>query len=672
MFRRLEEVFQNTSQSRFDVLPNRTPAKMSGLGNKQTLQLHPPIYTKHQNFQDKIVEDEDEDKDKDKDDNRYFSLPDIAPIRIPVQDVIMNALDNPLPIDTYINDLDKSVKIYNRIANLPLNLDTFKKGATTSNIVLKNQSERNSAISDVPEGALTRQPYLRKETLDTYDFCSDIMDTTDPPFEIVCLQKLFLKMGGQTTGSAYPSISTMKYYNTMRNYGAVKQFINQLIADINSTDYRIQSSGVAQFIGINPHSLITRAPLAQGVEVFWLIHGKTGVLGLTQRTIETDIIQFDNTSSFPQTGNSILQITDIRTSKEFSVKFQIDASSGFWIAVNQPADIDTLAFNSRSNDKPGFFANLESNDMLQYHSENGSYFSSETPNIMKIYYEDDNGNRQFQMTPYALDKAGATTELFKTKYSLTCEVNAPFINYEVNNNNNNTFEDTRNPGIFSQFVKTTGIDAHTRTEERRFVPGRKGFIRVKSAGTGINFRNIAFQSWGTVSLAIRLQSMPLKETILYFISGQYYYSVIAKPKNGSMAKLFVETNLSGKVVTTSSVFELLIGKWYILYVNNMVSGFDLYCDEITTKREVSHVALMQSRTQGEQMYSLTMGMNLLIGTNGFRTLSGMYSTSSFTYDLAWVHFFQQVAGHNDIIRDCRADWIFTAFPDSPNSYRIAN
>ena len=47
---------------------------------------------------------------------------------------------------------------------------------------------------------------------------------------------------------------------------------------------------------------------------------------------------------------------------------------------------------------------------------------------------------------------------------------------------------------------------------------------------------------------------------------------------------------------------------------------------------------------------------------------GIYGSSSFQFDLAWVHFFDKTLTKEDVVRECKADWIYTQFPDSYNKY----
>jgi hypothetical protein len=62
--------------------------------------------------------------------------------------------------------------------------------------------------------------------------------------------------------------------------------------------------------------------------------------------------------------------------------------------------------------------------------------------------------------------------------------------------------------------------------------------------------------------------------------------------------------------------------------------------------------------------------NFMIGTKNFTNWREIYSTSSFNYDIAWVHFFEQIVSGDDIYRDCMANWVFTQFPDSSGNYKL--
>jgi hypothetical protein len=64
----------------------------------------------------------------------------------------------------------------------------------------------------------------------------------------------------------------------------------------------------------------------------------------------------------------------------------------------------------------------------------------------------------------------------------------------------------------------------------------------------------------------------------------------------------------------------------------------------------------------ENQYSCNVGIGGKI--SGLNFFSG-----SFQFDLAWVHFFDFYINASDVVKDCKASWIFTQFPDSLNTYK---
>jgi hypothetical protein len=580
-----------------------------------------------------------------------------------------------------------TVKIYNRTANPPLKLDVFTQGATTVDEVLKEarQLASNTKVdSNTALGAAARDLCLQSGAINNFDFCSELNDSTQSPFDMGCLQQLFRKLGGQPLGTAYPSASTLSTYNSMGTLGAVKQYFNQIIQNMKSNDYTTQRDSMIQFLGIKPEELIKRAPYQQGVEVFWFVQvpGQPNkVLGFLRRTIEKDFVQFGQpvspyTSTFPQVGfrdfANIVQLTDVRAPADFSAKFRVTIDDGFYISVNQPVESDAVILRDRFIDKPGVFANIGLQGPTTYLSNSCSTLKGGQPNIVKMFFEDAGGG--WHCFTVGIVGCSGNQTFQPPYYSLTCEQRAPFLNFEVNNNSG-LFEETRNPGMFSQFVGLNGLDYRMRSEDKNTVPGKKSFVRLNSANSCINMPNIAYQSWGSVSFAFRIQTMPVKETLFNFATGPYYYNIIATPINGSTIGIAIEHNLGGSKTTTSNFSNVSLGVWHLLTIINNGTSFGLNLYDIKSLIDSKGTLLSNQVTiqangqlwQTNATWNPAPGQvqapcNIMIGTKNFMNWRGMYSTSACNFDIAWVHFFQQVVSGDDIYRDCLANWVFTDFP----------
>jgi hypothetical protein len=54
---------------------------------------------------------------------------------------------------------------------------------------------------------------------------------------------------------------------------------------------------------------------------------------------------------------------------------------------------------------------------------------------------------------------------------------------------------------------------------------------------------------------------------------------------------------------------------------------------------------------------------------GAKTFSKGGGSSSFNFDVAFIHYFDQTVNNNDWVREANSDWIFTQFPVSVNNYQ---
>jgi hypothetical protein len=200
-----------------------------------------------------------------------------------------------------------------------------------------------------------------------------------------------------------------------------------------------------------------------------------------------------------------------------------------------------------------------------------------------------------------------------------------------------------------------------RDEERTYAPGNKSFVRLNSANSCITISNISYKSWGTISIPIRLLSMPIKETIISVAIGSTHFcNIIAKPINGSTAGISISHTFNGKSwINIHTQYILSLNKWYLFFISSSDIGLDIYCNSI------DDLLLNKGKAPMTRIQSLNVITNalstIMIGTKNVSTLPEMYSTSSFHYNIAWIHFFDYYTTADDIYRECKANWIFTKF-----------
>jgi len=607
------------------------------------------------------------------------------------------ALANPTSPSDYIAGIKSgdAVKIYNRVANPPLNLDIFSKGATTATTAL-NEARKLAGNTTQPSntaiGAAARDLCLQTGAIKAYDFCNDLPDTTQSPFNMTCLQQIFRKMGGQPTGTAYPNNNTLPTYNSMGTLGAVKQYINTLISNMKSSDYNTQRNAMILFLGISPERLIVRAPYQQGVEVIWLqaIPGRSnGVQGVLKRTIETDIFQFGGSSSttpIPQLASiypgftqyaAMLQMFDVRAPSNFSTNFTITIDDGFFMAANQPANVASLAFSTGGLNQENLFSNMNIQGPTAYGTSQCFNYYSSTPNITKIYYTDSGGgSHTFQLGVNACNGSPSFTPPY---YSLTLEQRAPFLNFEVLSDGG-TFDDTRNPGLLTNLITNSSTEYHSRPEERNSVPGNKGFLRFTNNSSYLNLTNIAYQAWGTCTFAFRLQSMPVKDAIFSFWVYHRYCVFYLVPINGSTAQMRIRTNITtdNTVYDGATKFNLQIGSWYFMALAQATGGtaFDIYCDTVDNIVKNGNYTTQYTKLTNSGPITTTLNNGLYVPNQygcsvaiGGKASGLNFNNSTFQFDLAWVHFFDFYISAADVVKECKATWQFTQFPDSVNTYK---
>lgn len=612
------------------------------------------------------------------------------------------ALSSATPTN-YIENLPSSdaLKIYNRHVSPPFNTDIFTLGKTTVDAILREvttlagnmQQPATSAI-----GAASRDLCIQRGALQKYDICNEYSDSASPPFLLECVQKIFLSMGGHGRGTMYPNTSNLTFYNAKGSLGAVRQYVQTLINQTQSTVYTVQRDAMMQLLGITPDELIKRIPYTQGIEVFWFVPTpgvplKTGnmkpVGGFLKRTIESKIVNLQEGPSRVSQLNGggygcMVQLTDVRTPENFKTTFQVTVDDGFFIAVNQPADIDKKAFTRVAADEPGLFQNVRLQGPTLYTSEQPCTFYSTSPNIMKIYFEDAGGGwNALKIRPL---NSVAQTMLTPAHFSLTCEKTAPFLTFEVNRFSSE-FEELRNPGIFSQFCKFVNLTPFNRTDDRSKVPGKKGFVRLNSASSSMALREIAFQSWKTMTFAVRFNTMPVKATFFSMAAeGAWtgiYCCMVATPAGNGQIKMHFEHRQPRSPNQNTPVSEWLfsLNSWFLFTVVNTESGLNFRAQWLDTVAQSGNTGapILINLTNGYTFYRANATSkpapgqpqemcHIGFGTNDNYEWMPNYVDTNFNYDIAWVHYFDYAATDADIKKDAACEWMYTQFPRSLNSY----
>jgi hypothetical protein len=164
----------------------------------------------------------------------------------------------------------QAYKVFQERASMPLDTNGLKTGKMTISDALNNFSRVQDISASEANGGLqfaARDLCIKRGTIDEYDFCVELNDNTTGPFTLDCLQKAFLRGGGQKAGTAYPSGPTAAQWNGLGNWAAVKANIQKIYAKTRSQDRTIQEQGMMEFYGIR--LLNKKHALPYGPEIAW-------------------------------------------------------------------------------------------------------------------------------------------------------------------------------------------------------------------------------------------------------------------------------------------------------------------------------------------------------------------------------------------------------------------
>lgn len=149
----------------------------------------------------------------------------------------------------YIDQLKqtKAFEIYQQRAIPSLNEVSLKNGnySTTADALNDFKNINDIAESELQRGLeyAARDLCFKKGTMDTFDFCSELPDNAPPPFTLDCLQKAFLRGGGQRTGTQFPSAQTIGSWNALPNWKAVNDRVARLISQAKLDGFKNYKQG---------------------------------------------------------------------------------------------------------------------------------------------------------------------------------------------------------------------------------------------------------------------------------------------------------------------------------------------------------------------------------------------------------------------------------------------
>ncbi len=467
---------------------------------------------------------------------------------------------------------------------------------------------------------------------DTFDFCSDLHDSSLPPFSAECLQRLFKEMGGSETGLAYPSGANLIKYNHMGRWGTIRAYIMGLKGeDLKGKEEKW-----------------IRAPYRPGVEVFW-IHLPSGAL--LRRTIELSFPELGNSSIFPAVGMAehigVMACSDIRVKKDRMVQLSIKANDSIAVAFNKRLDE-----GNGEADEEGYFSQNKPSEVVEYIPSFPLTLEVGRPNILKYMWKNLHRDRFMFSLGYRGDEEGLVKGFSERVTSVTVEKDAPMIMFEMDEEGE--MKDLRFPEQF-KLARADGIQAHVRSEHRVQAPGERGFLRLIRGNAFFDLPPFSFQSWKVMTFPFRFKTMPIEEYIVSLNTGGKYMNVIGRTRGANVASLLVETNIGPEKGRLKTPIVVELDTWYLMVVIQMgapINTWAICCLRMDDKepgmRTDNSFSVMTERGiwKENQVDSL-----IRFGGKG---------QISFLWDVAWVHFFDSYPEKKEFLREMAHDWIITS------------
>jgi hypothetical protein len=341
-------------------------------------------------------------------------------------------------------------------------------------------------------------------------------------------------------------------------------------------------------------------------------------VGFLGRTIETDIASHRIVGI--EEGEAVLYVTDLRVKQPVSAICHV-TSNGFWLFLNQPTLMDYTASRHLTDRIPVNLPGL----LLDFHETETRLSIGTGPQLMKFYGSPSD----------TLSLVGAQD----ITYSLACDTRDPILAFEVDPVNR-TFQELRNPGLFS-FCSMRSLEMYTRTEERMSVPEQKGFARMNSSQSGIHLPNIHAGSWRTLTVGFRMISMPIKETLFHIMGHENgtFFSIVLTTMNGSTAEMRLEESKQGKIRVIPTPYRLGVNHWYTMVIQQ-TEGMRV---QLVPYGQPALPPVYVTR----QDFLFGKGLcNLSLGTQGTKAMS----TTSFQYDVAWIHLYDYLVETRSVKR----------------------
>jgi hypothetical protein len=553
-----------------------------------------------------------------------------------------------------------SFQKYQQLASKPILDSVLRDGSTTVQTALgtfRSLADESTKVGTTALNFAARDLCLNRGAMDEYDFCDDLNSNSIAPFALECLQKAFLRAGGQQSGAMYPSSSNHAEWNGLGRWQTVLDRIQQLKSQTMSKNEGIQRGALKAFMGIAREPYATKQiAKIQGIEVLWFNRGSGTFIG---RRIQTGLkADFPRLSTSGEVdGTSLndfveyLALTNLRPPTAQSIRMRLESDDGILYTINKEADGQSTR-GKYMDSADSFGANWDQAP-TRYDAKTCWNLKANGPNYINGWWQETGGYAHSQVF-YSPCNALAWQPLPADWFSLTQEVDAPMLSWQATDFG---FVERRMPSYFELIQNGTQILNTNRTD----LPYSNLLQFTPKTGLASLKKSIAMNAWRTLTLSF-IPGSNATSSILLSNGTTFTIRIVGQ----DMQFEYMSATLKATHVARNVL--VLDGKTaHYLYIN-MRSDFDSHYPNRITFAIAPHQswlngsiqlgvlgnAVQSFTTAGNQpLFNKTDSMQLLLGDKNRIITAAM--------QIGFLRIFDYELDNRDILRDIKNDWQMAYF-----------
>ena len=504
----------------------------------------------------------------------------------------------------------------------------------------------------------TRDIYL-KGPVETYDFCTELLDSTPGPFPLECLQNEFIRQGGQRTGTLYPNQTNLAHWNSKKKWLHIKQEIENIITGTLDTRPIAKEEAMKGFYGVGLGQPAEPIAPQNGVEIFWFTHHTditmpTTFLGRRIRSM----IPYLNTNTFE--SGSLVFFTSLITDKWSQSQFRVNSLNGLSLYFNSHM---TRVYNNKMESN--------ANELASLHNGGNTTSTSNVipmrPDINRLsgYLYYGKGVTYYKLEAECPEFGPGWKEIPQGNLQLVQEPFAPMVSFEIERSPQTWGCDyplcDRRFGGFKMKWEQDGwggpsLQFRGESVDQIQFPLRKNYMSFPSSKCCIKSKfSLHYSSFMTLTMLVTIRSCPKTNEIALPLSfaGNTGCTLFTRHVSEKEVTLNIGS-LDGKIATSDGpvlrrdVPTLIVFR--VLRKNEMdpnsINGLQIGAAELGDLQKVPETRKVLRQSSPLALPNLTVNDPLYL----------RIQSENMAFDLFCIHIFDYKVENELLYREARADW----------------